>query len=66
MPKCLFFINKLLIVFLETKKTPSSKVITPKFSLDLQVTRIAPSGIAKTSTIDHNKEQDDEEESEIN
>ena len=55
----------MLIVFLGTKKTPSSKVITPELSLDLQDTGIAPSGIAKTSSINHNEEQDDEEESEI-
>ncbi len=55
----------MLIVFLETKKTPSSKVITPELGLDLQDTRIAPFGIAKTSSIDHNQEENDEEESEI-
>ncbi len=53
------------MVFLGTKKTPSSKVITPEFSLDLQDTGIAPFEIAKTSFIDQNEEQDDEEESEI-
>ncbi len=65
MPNYFFFINQLLIVLLGTKKTPSSKVITSELSLDLQDTRYASSGIAKTSSIEHKQEQDDEEESEI-
>ncbi len=53
------------MVFLRTKKTSSSKIITPELNLDLQDTRIGPSGMAKTSSIDHNQEQDDEEASVI-
>ncbi len=53
------------MVFLRKKETPSSKVITPELSLNLQDTGIAPSGIAKTLYIDQNQEENDEEESEI-
>ena len=53
------------MLYLVAEKNPSSKAITPELSSDLQNTSGVNSGIAKTSSVDDNQEQDNEKESEI-
>lgn len=53
------------MLYLVVEKNPSSKAITPKLSSDLQNTSGVNSGIAKTSSVNDNQEQDDGKESEI-
>ncbi len=47
------------------KKTLSNKVITSKLSWHLEKTKVVNSGKGKTSSVNHNQKQNDENKSEI-
>lgn len=53
------------MLYLVAEKNPSSKVITPELSSDLQNTSGVNSEIAKTLSVGDNQEQDDRKKSEI-